>query len=215
MNDQLTHYKDIIAELKAAGSANIVQLQCEVNRCNHILEDHQTETACDSAGSRQFIDSDDAVEHSKAASSHENNQLTEELHGPKGQLRDGKVTSTMPTSVLQTMVQKSRMWKHFLVCRLHVHLLFKQGKAEQVETATPALSDEVHRLRKQARDVDKRLANQLVGLSLVSCRCFKVANKYQKKISVLKPCDVKQGVKSVRRSFLAMLSVFEGCRPYL
>ena len=211
LKDQLTRCKDIIAELKAAGSANIVQLECEVDRCEHIPEDCQTRIACDIAGSRQFIESDDAVEQLKAARSHEKDQLSEEVHGLKERLRNGKAASTMPTSVLQTEVQSLRMWRHFPICRSYVHLLFKQGKVEQVETTNSALSDEVLRLREQARDVDRRLASQVVGLSLVICRCFKVADKYQEKISVLKPRNVKQGVKSVCRSFLVVLSVFEGC----
>ena len=164
LKDQLTRCKDIIAELKAAGSANIVQLECEVDRCKHIPEDCQTRIACDIAGSRQFIESDDTVEQLKAARLHEKNQLTEEVHGLKERLRNGKAASTMPTSVLQTEVQSLRMWRHFPICRSYVHLLFKQGKVEQVETTNSALSDEVLRLREQARDVDRRLASQVVGL---------------------------------------------------
>ena len=155
LKDQLTCCKDIIAELKAARSANIVQAACVVNRYNYILEDCQTKIACDTVGTHQFTDSVDAVEHSKAAGSREKKQLTEEVHALKEQLHDCKAVSTMPTSVLQTMIQKLRTWIYFLVCRSYVHLLFKQGKVEQVETAKPALSDEVLSLREQARDVDR------------------------------------------------------------
>ena len=38
-----------------------------------------------------------------------------------------------------------------------------------------------------------------------------LADKHQEKIFVLKPRSVKQGVKSIYRSFLVVLSVFEGC----
>ena len=175
LKDQLTRCKDVIAEPKAAGSANIVQLECEVDRCKHVPEDCQTRIACDIAGSRQFIESDDAVEQLKTARSQEKNQLTEEVHGLKERLRNGKAASTRPTSVLQTEVQSLRMWRHFPICRSYVHLLFKQGKVEQMETTNSALSDEVLRLREQARNVDRRLASQVVGLSLVSYGCFKVA----------------------------------------
>ncbi len=167
MKDQLLRCKDIIAELKAAGSANIVQLEYEANRCNYTLEDCQTKIACDIAGSRQCVDSNDAVEHWKAASSHEKIQLTEGVSGLKEQLRDGKAASAMPTSVFQTEVQILKMLRHFPICCSHVHLQFKQGKVEQVETANPALSDEVPRLREQDRAVDRLLASQLVGLSIV------------------------------------------------
>lgn len=176
LKDQLTRCKDIIAELKAAESANIVQ--CEANKSNNVLEDCQTENACDIAGSQQSIDSDDAVEKSMAASSHEKNQSTEEVHGLKEKLCDGKAASTMPTSVLHTEFQNLRMWTQFSICGLYVELLFKQRKVEQAGTANPALLDEVLRLREQARDVDRRLASQIVGLSLVSSGYFKVADQY-------------------------------------
>ena len=170
LKDQLTRCKDIIAELKAAESANIAQ--CEADKSNNFREDCQTENACDIAGSQQSIDSDDAVEESMAASSHEKNQSTEEVHGLKEKLCDGKAASTMPTSVLHTEFQNLRMWTQFSICGLYVELLFKQRKVEQAGTANPALLDEVLRLREQARDVDRRLASQIVGLSLVSLRIF-------------------------------------------
>ena len=45
----------------------------------------------------------------------------------------------------------------------------------------------------------------------MSCRYFKVADKYRQELSVLKRRDVKQGIESVCRSFLLVLSVLEGC----
>ena len=207
LKDQLTRFVDMIAELKAAESANIVQRECEANRSNHILKHCQTRIACDIPGSRQPIDSDDAVEQSKAASSHGKNQSTEEFHGLKEQQCDGKAASTMPTSILQMGVQNMRMWRHCSVCSSYVHLLVKQGKVGQVETANSALGDEVLRLREQAREVDRRLASQVVGFSLLSCRCFKVTDKYQEKISILKPRDVKQGICAATATQLLKIAV--------
>ena len=178
LEDELTRCKDIIAGLKAAGPANIVQLECGAARCNCVPADYQTIIGCDIAGSRQSIDNDDAVENSKAASPHEKNQVSEEVRGLKEQMRRGKAASTIPTSVLQPKVQKSRMWRHIPVCRSQVHFLFKQRKVKQVETANPALLNKVLNLREQARAIDRRLACLVVGLSLLSCRCSKVADKY-------------------------------------
>ena len=207
LKDQLTRCKHIIAELKAAESANMVQLECEANRRNYILKDCQTKIACDISGSRQYIDRDHMAAEWKAASSHEKNQLTEEVHGLKEQLCDGKAASTMPTSVLQMDIQNLRMWINCSVCSSYVHLLFKQRKAEQVETANSALADEVLRLREQARGVDTRLASQVVGLSLLSCRCSTVADKYQENIFVLKRRDVKQGVWAATAMQLLKIAV--------
>ena len=61
LEDQLTCCKDMLAEKKAAGSACMLQLHCEVNMCNYIL-DCQTNVVYDIAGSRQLVGSDDAVE---------------------------------------------------------------------------------------------------------------------------------------------------------
>ena len=175
LKDQLTRCKDIIAELKAAESANIAQ--CEANESNNFREDCQTENACDIAGSQQSVESDDAVEESMATSFHEKKRLTEEVHGLKENFCDGKAASTMPTSVLHTEFQNLRMWTQFSTCGLYVELLFKQRKVEQAGTANPALLDEVLRLREQARDVDRRLSSQIVGLSLVSSGYFKFADQ--------------------------------------
>ena len=38
-----------------------------------------------------------------------------------------------------------------------------------------------------------------------------VADKYQEKISVSKPRDVRKDIKSICECFLVMLSVLEGC----
>ena len=178
LKDELTRCKDVIAGLKAAGSVNIVQLECEAHRCDCAPAEYQTIVGCDIAGSRQIFDNDNAVEQSKAANAYEKNQGTEEVRGPKKQMRHGKAASMIPTSVLQPKAQELRMWRHIPVRRSQVHFLFKPRKVKQVETANPALVDKVLSLRKQARAVDRRLATQVVGLSLLSCRCFKVANKY-------------------------------------
>ncbi|KAK0517046.1 hypothetical protein JMJ35_000201 [Cladonia borealis] len=167
LRDQLTRCENIIAELKAAESAN--KGQCEANKSNNVLEVCQTENACGIAGSQQSTDSDDAVEAPMAASSLEENQSTEGDHGLKENLCDGKAASTMPTFVLHTEFHNLRMWRQFSLCGSYVDILFNQRKVEQVGIANPALLDEVLRLRKQARDVDRRLASQIVGLSLVSC----------------------------------------------
>ena len=74
LKDQLTHCKDIIAELKAAESGNILQLECEANRRNYTHKDCQTNVACDIPGSLQSIDRDDTTEQWMAASSHKKNQ---------------------------------------------------------------------------------------------------------------------------------------------
>ena len=84
----------------------------------------------------------------------------------------------MLISVLQMDGRNLRMWRHCSVCSSYVHLLFKQRMTEQVETANSLLADEILRLREQARDVDRRLTSQVVGLSLFSCRGSKVADNY-------------------------------------
>ena len=169
LKDELTRCKDVITGLKAAGSANIVQLECEADRCNCVPTDYQTIIGCGIADSRQIIDNDNAVEQSKAANSYEKNQVTEEVRGQREQLRNGKAASTNPTSVLQPKAQKSKIWRHIPVRRSQVHFLFKQRKVKQVETANPALLDNVLSLREQARAIDRCLAGQVVGLSLLSC----------------------------------------------
>lgn len=99
LKDRPTRCKDMIAKLKATGSACIVQLECEVNRSKYILGDCQRNIACDIAGSRH-IGSDDAVEQLKAASSHKKNRLTEEVQSRKEQPREGRAASTMSSSML-------------------------------------------------------------------------------------------------------------------
>ena len=213
LEDQLTCCKDMIAEQKAVGSAYILQLDREVNMCYYILGDCQIEKiACDIAGSRQLVDSDDAVERLKVASSHEKYQLAEEVHRLKERRRDDEAANTMPSSVLQTEVQRLNMLRHFPMCPSHVHLQSKQGKVEQLEKGEPAPSYGVPRLRERARAIDRRLARQIVGLFLLDCGCFMVVDKYQERIAVVKLRDVRHDVKSVCKSFLVMLSVVEGCR---
>ena len=114
--------------------------------------------ACDIAGSRPLVDIDDAVDRLKAASSHEKYQLAEEVHRLKERRRVDKAANTMPSSVLQTEVQRLIMLKHFPICPFHVHLQSKQEKVEQLETGNPAPSYGVLRLTERARPVDRRLA---------------------------------------------------------
>ena len=128
--------------------------------------------ACDIAGSRRLVDSNDAVERLKAASSHEKYQLAEEVHRLKERQHDDKVANTMLSSVLQMEVQKLNMLRHFPICPSDVHLHSKQGKVEQLEKGDPTPSYGVLRLREQARAVGRRLASQLIGLLVVKLGMF-------------------------------------------